>query len=102
MGYEPTANEDVVIQTNDKNIDLTVLIQEYSALKAEYLGLPQVKTTPDQETLNLYNAQVEEETLFLMNRIVDFYNRIKPIKDAGLLPSKYDNEYQQLENLVNG
>jgi hypothetical protein len=58
MEYESTANEDIVIQTNDQNVDLSVLIAEYQGLKSQYINLPQVKTIADQETLDFWNENI--------------------------------------------
>jgi hypothetical protein len=102
MGYEATANEDVVIQTNDREVDLSALVDEYLTLKTEYQDRPQVKTVPDQETLNYYNAFIVLENVDLETRITVLFYRLKPIYEAGLLPSKYNDEYQQLENFVTG
>ena len=95
MSYEATAKEDIVREINSKNVDLTVYIQRFLDYKTQLQVLPQIKTVPDTETLELYNIHAENEQSELNRQIVDLYNDMKPIKDAGLLPSKYDYEYTQ-------
>jgi hypothetical protein len=102
MSYEATVNEDIVKQVTDKEIDLSVLVAEYITLRTAWFNRPQPKTTPDQETLNFWNAEIEIENAGLMGEITALYYRLKPIYEAGLLPSKYEDEYQQLESFVNG
>jgi len=101
MSYTPTTNEDIILNISSKEIDLSTLIQRYQNLKAELQELPSRKDIPDDETLEIYNQWVDGVIENTNSRIVDLYNRIKPIKDAGLLPSKYDSKYAQLEQYIN-
>ena len=102
MTYEATANEDIVKKVDSQDIDLSALVQEYVTLKDEYQSRPQTKSTPDQETLDFYNDFVNTELGDLFSRISALFSKIKPIYEAGLLPSKYEDEYLQLESFVNG
>ena len=102
MTYEPTANEDIVNEVTIESIDLSVLIQTYLKLRTAWLNREQPKTVPDQDTLALWNMEVENRNAGLEGQINELYYSIKPIHDAGLLPSKYEDEYQQLETLVLG
>lgn len=100
MSYEPTANEDIVMEVSSESIDLSVLVSEYLRLRTLYLGRPQPKTVPDQETLDFYNAFITTEIQSLISDIITLYYRIKPIYEVGLLPSKYDDEYTKLQTFV--
>lgn len=105
--YTPGDNEDDVIKTTEvaQDIDLTVFIQKFKELEDALKALPKVKTAPDQETLDNWNTvvygdgQIEKTQLDV--QAVELYNEATAIKNAGLLPSKYDDEYQQLEDYVN-
>ena len=105
--YTATGNEDIVVKETirQEDIDLSGYITEYQYLKNSLQNLPEFKTVADQETLDYWNdtfapnyeidkAQLDERTALL-------YSLISPIYDASLLPSKYNNEYVQLENYVN-
>lgn len=102
MIYEATANEDIIKEVTDVEIDLSLIISEYQRLKVQYLNQPQLKTVPDEETLAFYNNDVEVNINFLKSNIEALYYRVKPIYEAGFLPDKYHDEYAQLENLVIG
>lgn len=104
--YFTTDDEDIVqkIDTGSENIDLSVLVQEYLDLKTEYQALPEIKDIPDEETLDFWNeikmidraggeVDIKEKASILLEKI-------KPIYEAGLLPDKYKDEYQQLINFV--
>jgi len=101
MSYEATVNEDIVLDVSSREIDLIVLIQSFTNLKTQLQSLPSQKSTPDAETLVLYNQWVDDQLRDTNSAISQLYLDVKPIKDAGLLPSKYDDEYTQLENYVN-
>jgi len=101
MSYEPTANEDIVLDISSREIDLAVIIQRYQDLKVRLQTLPVLKIAPDAETLEIYNRYVDDSLRDTNSSIFELYAKVKPIKDAGLLPSKYDDEYQLLENYVN-
>jgi len=102
MDYEATANEDIVRAVNSTDIDLSALVAEYITLRDAWFNRPQTKTVPDQETLIHWNEFIELENADLETNIRSLYLRLKPIYEAGLLPSKYEDEYQQLETFVNG
>jgi hypothetical protein len=105
--YTPGDNEDHVIKTTetDQDLDLTVFIEKFQSLKQQLQDIPVVKTVPDQEILDHWNSYVVEEgernKVMLDSQAVELYNEATAIKNAGLLPSKYDAEYQQLEDYVN-
>ena len=105
--YTPGIDEDQVIKTieTDHYLDLAIYIKKFKNIKSGLQSIPDIKTIPDQETLDHWLATMYEDGQADKERLdaqaVKVYNQIKPIKDAGLLPSKYDNEYQQLENYVN-
>jgi hypothetical protein len=105
--YTPGIDEDQVIKTTsvDQALDLTVFIKKFQELKTELLALPKLKTVPDNESMNHWNGTVYEEgqtyKAIIDERAVELYNEATAIKNAGLLPSKYDDEYEQLENYVN-
>lgn len=102
MSYEATTNEDIVRRVDSTDIDLAALVQEYLTLKDMYFNRPQAKTVPDQETLDHWNEYIDIENQDLENNIRALYYNIKPIYDAGLLPTKYHDEYNQLETFVLG
>ena len=103
--YTPGVDEDHIVKSTDKDVDLTILVQEFNTLKDRLQALPVAKTVPDQETLDHWNqttateAGAEKEHIDEMAILL--YEEATNIKNAGLLPSKYDDEYTQLENYVN-
>jgi hypothetical protein len=105
--YTPGDNEDHVIKTitADQDLDLTVFIAKFKELESALKSLPKLKTTPDNETMEHWNETVyvdgQTDKDNLDSQAVELYNEATAIKNAGLLPSKYDDEYQQLENYVN-
>lgn len=105
--YTPGATEDDVIKTTEasQDIDLTVFIEKFQSLKNALQNLPKLKTVPDQESMSYWNDVIYEEgqthKVFIDAEAVELYNEATAIKDAGLLPSKYDDEYSQLEDYVN-
>lgn len=105
--YTPGETEDDVIKTteHDQDLDLTVFIQKFKSLEDSLKALPKAKTVPDEETLEHWIIMVYQPGLFekeqLDIEVVELYNEATAIKNAGLLPSKYDDEYQQLEDYVN-
>lgn len=105
--YTPGDNEDHVVKTTetDHDLDLTIYIKRFKQIKSGLQAIPGAKTTPDQETLDHWMSTVyvdgQEDKERLDEQSVKLYDEMKPIKDAGLLPSKYDDEYQQLESYVN-
>jgi hypothetical protein len=105
--YTPGTTEDDVIKTTaaQQNIDLTVFIAKFVDLKEALQALPKIKTEPDQETLDFWLAFAYQEGQDVKDGLdaqaVELYNEVTAIKNADLLPSKYDDEYQQLENYVN-
>jgi hypothetical protein len=105
--YAPGQNEDKIIKTTeeDKTLDLSVFIAKFVELKDALQKLPSLKTTPDQETLDYWVAFAYQEGQDTKDSLdaqaVELYNEITAIKNADLLPSKYDDEYQQLETYIN-
>ena len=105
--YTPGATEDQVIRTTsvDQDLDLTVLMKKFTSLKGHLQGLPVLKTVPDQESIEHWNETVyiegQERKVTINQQAVILYNEATAIKNAGLLPSKYDDEYQQLEDYTN-
>jgi hypothetical protein len=105
--YTPGINEDSVIKTTEaaQSLDLTVFINKFVELKNLLQGVPGIKTIPDQESMDHWNETVyvegQEQKINLDTQAVELYNEVTAIKNAGLLPSKYDDEYKQLENYIN-
>jgi len=105
--YTSGLNEDHIIKTEsiDHDLDLTFYIKRFNNIKANLQSIPKKKTVPDQETLDHWTSTIYEEgqmnKILLNEKVIRLYNQIKLIKDVGLLPSKYDEEYQQLETYVN-
>lgn len=104
--YLPTADDGVVIKRTDEEQPLQVFIDEFLSMKQEYLNLPDhEKTVPDQETLAYWNAEMGIHTADLRNtirnRAIILKGRIDPIRDAGLLPARFEDEYQQLVTFIN-
>lgn len=105
MSYQGTANEDVILDVNSKEIDLTELISTYQSIKQDYKDLPKKKETPDQETLDHYNSMIDDLYLKGLTDIIvradNLYQVLKLIRDAGLLPKKYDTKYLEFEDFLN-
>jgi hypothetical protein len=105
--YTPGQNADEVIKVTEGNqiLDLTVFITKFVRLRNALQNLPKAKTVPDQETLVHWMAteyQMGQDDKVVMDmEVKELYNELTAIKNAGLLPSKYDDNYQQLENYVN-
>lgn len=105
--YTQGQNEDVVIKTTetDKTLDLTVFIRKFVQLRNALQALPARKTVPDIDSMRHWNESVyvegQEQKINIDVEVVELYNEITAIKDAGFLPSKYDDDYQQLETYVN-
>jgi len=105
--YTAGSDEDHIIKwtETDQDLDLSNLIAEFIRLKGELQSLPKIKTVPDQDTLDFWNNYVLTEVVAdkdrLDNEVIILYNEAKAIRDVGLLPSKYYDEYDQLENYVN-
>lgn len=102
--YIPGETEDDVIKLTGQDIDLTQLTVKFNYIKSGLQNLEDHKTVADQETLDYYNQGVDDrntdEKARLDNQAVDLYNEAKAIKDAGLLPLKYHDEFERLENYV--
>ena len=104
--YTPGANEDEVIKTTetDRTLDLTKLTTEFQRLKAELQSLPEVKTVPDQDTLAFWNERAvpesEQEKHNIDQQAIALYDEADAVRGAGLLPAKYEDEYQQLKTYV--
>lgn len=105
--YKPGINEDQVVKTTESilPIDLTVFIAKFVKLKKALQELPKAKLKPDQETLDQWiNTVYDEGQVYkgiIDEQARELYMEITAIKNAGLLPSKYDDEYKQLETYVN-
>lgn len=102
--YIAGETEDDVIKKVSNDIDLSVFINEFIEVRQGILNLEQHKETPDQETLDFWNMASDdrnaEEKARLDNKAEYLYLVITPIRDAGLLPGKYEDKYQQLKNYV--
>ena len=101
-----TADETKVLKVDDQEIDLAALIAQYQALKTEYLNLPDYnKTVPDQETLDFWNTEMSiqwsNQAAEIKTQAGILLSKVDPIRDAGLLPSQFEDEYQLLYNFVN-
>ena len=104
--YTPGETEDDVVKTtaSSRDIDLTAFTTEFTDIKEGIQALPKVKTVPDQETLDHWNNWVitdgSIDQVMLDSRAVSLYNEAAAIREAGLLPAKYEDEYQQLKTYV--
>ncbi|HUU40970.1 MAG TPA: hypothetical protein VMW42_08520 [Desulfatiglandales bacterium] len=60
--YETTSDPNIIkeIETVKSEIHLDKLQAQSDSLKAEIAALPELKTKPDQETLDLWNAGIPE------------------------------------------
>ena len=106
--YKPGIDENHVIKTvsSESELDLTVFIKAFIKLKNDLMNIPQIKTEPDEETLEYWNEffvlpERERIKASIDSKAERLYGYLKAIKEADLLPSKYDNEYKQLENYIN-
>jgi len=105
--YTSGIDEDHVVKTTetDQDLDLTVFIDKFKSLKRQLQEIPDEKTVPDQETFAYWTAfayqEGQDDKALLDVQVVELYDEVTAIKNAGLLPSKYNDEYQQLENYVN-
>lgn len=104
--YEPTSDPNVVEKSTVEEVDMSQLVGEYQTLKTEYQAIPDwEKTVPDQETLDFWNS--EQENLHvgtiadLKSRAQVLKSKIDPIRNQGLFPAQYEDEYQQLVNFIN-
>jgi len=105
--YEETSDDSVVLRIETIDVQLQALVDEYLSLKAEYMNLPDwKKTVPDMDTLYFWNSEQQLLHFDLVHEIKGraavLLSRITPIYDAGLLPDRYYDEYDQLINFVNG
>ena len=102
--YRETSDPYVVEKTAVSEIELPQLIAEYISLKAEWDGRPVRKTAPDQETLDFFNAEFDQEDAAIRFNIkqgaIMLLAKVKPIYDAGLLPTEYNDEYALLETFA--
>lgn len=104
--YIATADPNVVVKRDDQDIDLSAYIAQFLSLKQEYLDLPDFnKTVPDQETLDYWNSEMqlqwEGQAATIRYAASQLLDKVTPIRDAGLLPSQFEDEYLQLYNFVN-
>jgi len=78
--YSPTENPDVVnkVYTGSTSIDLQGYADEYQRIKEDYLR-------------GIATAKADARKL---------YTDLKPIHDLGLLPSKFNTAYAQLEAFI--
>lgn len=104
--YKPGTNEDHVIKTESvgHDLDLTIYIKKFKNIRNALLAIPGKKLTPDQETLDHWMETVyldgQEEKERLNQEAVLLYELLKPIKEAGLLPIKYNSQYNQLKTYI--
>jgi hypothetical protein len=105
--YTPGSDENYVTKITEieDEIDLSFYVQRFLNIKNRLLNMPETKSSPDQETLDNWNNVVVPEAELdkdgLDNQAKALYEMLQPIKNAGLIPSKYDDDYQQLEDYVN-
>lgn len=104
--YLSTADDGIVVKRDDATIELQQLIDQYISLKQELQNLPDwTKTVPDAETLQFWNTEQEMINSQHVDQIkfaaIDLYGKVKPIYDSGLLPTRFHDEYFQLENYIN-
>jgi hypothetical protein len=104
--YNTTSDESIIEKVVTEDIDLQHIVDTFLALKAELQALPDwKKTVPDLETLNYWNSEQKLLHADLVHEIVfgaqNLKNQADPIRDAGLWPSQWEDEYQQLVNFIN-
>jgi hypothetical protein len=104
--YIATADESIVIKQDSGEVDLSALIAQYQSLRTEYQNLPDYnKTVPDQETLDFWNTEMRIQWDNLATEIKYraglLLAQVQPIRDAGLFPAAWEDQYQQLVNFVN-
>lgn len=102
--YIAGETEDDVIKLVGTDIDLTQFTVAFIEIKQGLQNLEDYKTVADQETLDFWNQGVDDrntdEKARLDTRAIDLYVEATAIRDVGLLPSKYEDEYQQLKTYV--
>ncbi len=104
--YEATSDETVVEKVETQEIELQQLIDQFLSLKQEYLNLPDYnKTVPDQETLDFWNQEMNlvlaDQVMQIKQGAIVLKGHVDPIRDAGLLPAQFEDEYQQLVDFIN-
>lgn len=86
-------------------VDLAPLITEYLDIKQTLLTRPNIKTAPDQETLDFYNEAVRTERDRILAAVLirarGLYEILKPINDQGILPAEYLDGFNELEAFIN-
>jgi len=103
--YEPTADPDVVNKVESKGVDLSQYINTYLDLEQQWENRPQLKTVPDQETLDFWNEyrqseiEITEDVIRMKAR--ELYDDLIPIYEAGLIPGKYYDDLIRLQNFIN-
>jgi len=70
-----------------RQYDLAKLCAELERLKKEVV---EVKAVPDKETLDFWNAEATMRNESTQARIAWIENKLKEIKEAGLLVKEYD------------
>jgi hypothetical protein len=88
-------------------LNIPDLVAEYVAIRDSVVGLSlDQKTVADQETLDFWNQEQAAlfygESAVLKSRAGSLFVKVKAVRDAGLLPAEYEDEYAQLDNFVNG
>lgn len=106
VSYQEIDGQLTELTSDATPVDLAMVIAEYQQLKSIYQTMPAFKDTPDQETLQFYNTDIllQREAVIgsLKAPATALYIKVKAIRDAGLLPAEYEDEYLQLETFVNG
>lgn len=103
--YLSTADSDVVIQREDIEVSIPDLVADYVAIRDSVIALDQnQKVAPDQATLDYWNEKHMEEyygqSATLRARAGSLFVKVKAVRDAGLLPAEYEDEYQILLDFV--
>ena len=100
-----TPDNKVVVMRTDVELNLDDLVADYQSIKQAVVSLSRPnKTVPDQETLDFWNDAQDAiyygEFHVLKVRAGALFVKVKAIRDAGLLPAEYEDEYQQLVNFI--
>ena len=104
--YIQTSDPDVLIEREDREVLISDLVAEYVSIRDSVVALDMnQKATPDQETLDFWNEQKAAEdygnSATLRARAGALFLRVKAVRDAGLLPAQYEDEYQIMVNFLN-
>jgi len=91
-------------ETRRVKVDLAECQNTFQELKGRYKNLPELKKFPDEETLNYYNADMyirrEMEQDYIKRELADILTKLREIKEAGLLPARYADFEDKIQNFL--